>query len=339
MNRIALAFALVLTAGSVHAQNQTAPMKLIGQPAATEHARSAAKPKIYDETADARQQIAAAVAKAKKENQRVLIQWGGNWCPWCHLLHGTMASDKALSHELLYEYQVVMVDAGGKDRKNMDLAESYGADLAKEGFPYLTVLDGSGKAIANQETSSLEKKGPDGKSLGGAEAGHDAPKVLAFLKEHDAARLQADAVLKDAMVQAKSSGRKVFLHFGAPWCGWCHRLEDWLGQPEIATLFAKDYVDVKVDQDRMIGAKEVEAQYDMPSNSGIPWFVIVDPATGKALANSTAADGNIGYPAKEEEIAHFMGMLSKTHKNLSSVDLDKIQASLTAAGQKINGVH
>src|SRR6185436_14538703 len=30
---------------------------------------------IYDEKADAKRQIASAVAKAKKENRRVLIQW------------------------------------------------------------------------------------------------------------------------------------------------------------------------------------------------------------------------------------------------------------------------
>ena len=42
-----------------------------------------AKKPLYDESADAKQQIAAALAKAKRENRRVLIQWGGNWCSWC----------------------------------------------------------------------------------------------------------------------------------------------------------------------------------------------------------------------------------------------------------------
>ncbi len=36
------------------------------------------KADIYDESADARQQIADALASAKKENRRVLIQWGAN---------------------------------------------------------------------------------------------------------------------------------------------------------------------------------------------------------------------------------------------------------------------
>src|SRR5262245_1881425 len=65
---------------------------------------------VYDETADGRKQVAEALAKAKRDNQRVLIQWGANWCGWCKWLAGTMKSDRALSRELLYEYRVVHID-------------------------------------------------------------------------------------------------------------------------------------------------------------------------------------------------------------------------------------
>jgi hypothetical protein len=36
-------------------------------------------PAPFDERADARKDIAAALARAKKENRRVLIEWGANW--------------------------------------------------------------------------------------------------------------------------------------------------------------------------------------------------------------------------------------------------------------------
>ncbi|MGC4103250.1 hypothetical protein [Ferruginibacter sp.] len=39
--------------------------------------------KLYDPTADAEKDIAAAVKKAKAENKYVLLQGGGNWCSWC----------------------------------------------------------------------------------------------------------------------------------------------------------------------------------------------------------------------------------------------------------------
>ncbi len=38
---------------------------------------------IYNPEADARADIASAVKQAKAENKHVLLQIGGNWCPWC----------------------------------------------------------------------------------------------------------------------------------------------------------------------------------------------------------------------------------------------------------------
>src|SRR5437899_12333600 len=81
---------------------------------------STAKPPVYNETADAKSDVAVALKRAARENKRVLLQIGGNWCPWCHLLHELMASDKAISHELLYEYEVVNVDIAHGE-KNRDL--------------------------------------------------------------------------------------------------------------------------------------------------------------------------------------------------------------------------
>ena len=305
------------------------------QPAAK--SKAAIKADLYNEKADAKELISAALVKAKKENRRVLVQWGFDTCSWCQLLHREFAGGK-LAQKLMYEYDVVYVDAP-HNAGNMAVAKGYGAELDKHGYPYLTILDASGKVLANQETGSLEAKDDKGQSLLGEKMAHDEAKVLAFLTEHQAAYLQADAVLKDGLDQAKSSGRKVFLHYGAPWCGWCHKLEDWMAQEDIASTFAKDFVDVKIDQDRMLGAKEVEETYQMPKNSGIPWFVVIDPTNGKVLSTSTGPDGNIGYPAKDSEIQHFMGMLEGAHKNLTAAELERIKGSLVAAGQKINAQH
>lgn len=280
--------------------------------------------KVYDEKADAKQQIAAALAKAGKENRRVLIQWGGNWCSWCVKLHELFKRNKEIARTLMYEYDVVYVDAGKPVGKNIDLGSSYGADL-KKGFPYLTILSAEGKPLANQETSSLEV---DGKSVA---AGHDPKKVLEFLKTHQAPYRNADDVLKEGLESAKKSGKAAFVHFGAPWCGWCHRLEDWMAREDIAPLLAKDFIDIKIDIDRTTGGKELLAKYATTDKVGIPWFVIVD-ANGKALAESSATSGkpdtNIGFPAAEGEIAHFEAMLKKAAKNMTPADLEKIRKSL-----------
>lgn len=281
-----------------------------------------ADPPVYDESADARKDIAAALARAKKENRRVLIQWGANWCGWCKLLHAKLKTDGGLSKKLQYEYDVVAVDVGRFD-KNMDLATGYGAELKGNGIPYLTLLDADSKVLANQETSSLEAKTADG------QPGHDAAKLMELLTRHQAPYLHASEVFADALARAKAEDKNVFLHFGAPWCIWCHRLEGWMARPEVAAILARDFVDLKIDQDRMIGAAEIFKKYNPQGGGGIPWFVVLSPA-GEAIVTSDGPGGNIGHPAKDEEISHFLGMMDKGARRMTPADRSALQKSLVA---------
>ncbi len=279
----------------------------------TKKAEEAKKP-VYDEKANAKELIDSALVAAKRENRRVLIQWGGNWCSWCLLLHERFKSDKDLAKTLRYEYDVVYIDS-----KNAELMKKYGVDQ-NEGVPYLTILDGDGKVLINQSTVPFETK-VDGKN------GHDPKKLQEFLLAQKAPTLKADSVLEAALAEANKSDRRVFLHFGAPWCGWCLKLDAWLARYDIAKVFGKDYVDVKIDMDRMTGAKEVLAKFNASGSGGIPWFVILD-AKGKPMATSDGPKGNIGFPATEEEIVHFLKMLDASKRLLTDSDIDLLKNSL-----------
>ncbi|MGE4618250.1 MAG: thioredoxin family protein [Planctomycetota bacterium] len=160
---------------------------------------------VYDIEADASVDIAAAVARAKKDNKRVLVVYGGNWCGWCVKLDEFFKKDRTVARTVRYEYEVVKVDIGRFD-KHMKIVEGYGAQLKKEGVPYLTVLDGAGKVVAHQNTGDLEK-----------DDHHDSAKVEEFLQAKKAPPEDAEEVLAAALKQAKKDGRKVLLHLGAPW--------------------------------------------------------------------------------------------------------------------------
>lgn len=306
---------------------ETVPMTPV-QPAgavASEPPKRDKKP-VYDEKADANVDIANALARANKNNTRVLIQWGANWCGWCILLHNTCRTDAAIAKKLQYEYEVVHVDIGRFD-KHTDLAAKYNADLKNNGVPFLTVLDASGNVLANQETGSLETKdAPKGKE------GHDTAKVLAFLTKHEATPLKAETVLANAQTLAREQGKSIFLHFGAPWCGWCHRLEAWMAKPEVASILAKDFIDLKIDTDRMTGG---DALYKARCKKagGIPWFEFT-AADGTALITSDGPEGNTGFPASADEIAHFGTMLRKVRKNMTEAEIDTLLASLKAPSKK-----
>lgn len=283
-----------------------------------------AKKDIYDENADAKTDIAAAVARAKKENKRVLVMYGGNWCGWCYKLHDVLKTNREVARTLLYDYELVMVDIGHMD-KHQDIVKAYGAEI--KGVPFLTVLDGDGKVVVNQPTEPLEEGGDH----------HNPDLVQAFLNKHKTEPQVAKTVFDKALASAESQGKMVFMHLGAPWCGWCRKLEAFLDQKEIAAIMNRDFVDLKIDIDRMTGGKDIQAKYQPTSSGGIPWFAILD-SKGEVLATSDGENGrNVGFPVEKHEIAHFIGILNKTRKNISADDTGKIEAALIESAKKIKG--
>lgn len=276
---------------------------------------------IYDEAADAKSDIAAALNRAAKENKRVLIQWGANWCGWCRILHKLFQEDNTIARKLLYEYELIMVDVAQFD-KNIDLADKYGAEFKSKnaGVPYLTILNKDGNVVANQDTGSLEK-----------DKAHDPEKVLAFLTENQAKYLDANDLLKESIGEAEKTGKSVFLRFSAPWCGWCKRMTKWMEQKEVEAILAKDFIFLKIDQERTINGMEIKKNFPASEKSGIPWFTVLDN-NGKEIVNSSLLDGkNMGFPASNEEISTFSTFLLKSRKNMTESDIEFLQESLVKA--------
>jgi len=127
------------------------------------------RPAIYDENADGVKQIADALVVAKKENKRVLLQFGANWCGWCHKLHKLFQTDPGIAAKLKEAYVVVLVDVNKGHNDGID--KRYG-NPTRLGLPVIVILGADGKALATQDTGKLEEGDH-----------HDPKKVLAFLDE------------------------------------------------------------------------------------------------------------------------------------------------------------
>ena len=316
-----------------------AVMIVLGPAVATAWAQDTEKPKaeakppapkrapIYDTKADTNALRVAATARARRGGTRVLVMFGFNECPWCHKLHELLGNDAAIRKLARDEFTLLMVDIGAPHAD--ELLKQCKAALSAEdlkkgvGYPFLSVLDGDGKVLTAQRTDPLE--------VGDH---HDPEKVKAFLAKWVVEPRDARTVVSEAVAKAASDDKAVFLHFGAPWCGWCHKLDDFLARPEVAAIVARDYLDVKVDVDRMKNGKDVMEQYTHGKQGGIPWFVVLDSA-GKVQSTSDGPGGNIGYPAQPEEIAHFLGMLKKTARRIEPAQLDTLRKTLEDEAARI----
>jgi thiol:disulfide interchange protein len=98
-------------------------------------------PDGYDATRNANADIQAALAKAAKDHQEVLVDFGANWCPDCRVLD-VMFRSAQVEPLLQKDYIVVAVDVG-QFNHNLDLASRY-VNLQTSGIPALVVLKSNG---------------------------------------------------------------------------------------------------------------------------------------------------------------------------------------------------
>lgn len=285
------------------------------------------RPKIYDPKADADLQLAAAAAKARRDGTRILLMFGGDWCGWCHRLHALFDTNAEIRKLVREEYVLVPVDLESPHadrllrRCKAGLVER--GDTNSVGYPFLAVLDADGQVVTQQRTGPLEEGDH-----------HDPKKVRDFLARWTAEPLDAEKVLGEALSRAAGQDKRVLLHFGAPWCGWCHRLDDFLAREDVSAVLARDLIEVKVDLDRMKGGKAVQERYRHGAEGGIPWFALLD-AKGGVLATSDGPHGNIGYPARSEEIDHFLAMLRKVARRIEPGQVEQIGTLLRAEAERI----
>jgi len=110
--------------------------------AAVTVANAASNP--YDEAADAKADIRAAMVQARQSRLPVLVVFGANWCGDCQVLD--MAFKTGASAPLIHEhFEVVKVNVGKFDH-NVDIAASYGLSL-QNGIPAVVVLSPQGKVV------------------------------------------------------------------------------------------------------------------------------------------------------------------------------------------------
>lgn len=111
-----------------------------------------AAPGPYDEAADAKAQIRAALVEASQAKVPLLVVFGANWCGDCKVLDLAF-KEGAAAPLIARNFRVVKVDVGRFDH-NVDIAESYGVPL-KSGIPAVAVLSAQGQVVYATKAGEL----------------------------------------------------------------------------------------------------------------------------------------------------------------------------------------
>jgi hypothetical protein len=98
---------------------------------------------------------------------------------------------------------------------------------------------------------------------------------------------------------------------------------------------AKDFVVLKIDEDRMTDGKALAKEIRGGEEGGIPWMVVLDGG-GKRVVTSDGPKGNIGYPGEPGEIAWFLEMLGKAAKRLTPAEIKSIEQELKVRAEKLH---
>ena len=121
----------------------------------------------YDPKRDAETDIKDAVLEARRTGKRVLVDVGGEWCIWCHILDKFFDQNPSLLEYREQNFVMVKINYS-PENKNEKFLSRY---PKIPGFPHLFILDTKGKLLHSQDTSELE----EGK-------GYNLEKLSAFLK-------------------------------------------------------------------------------------------------------------------------------------------------------------
>jgi len=64
----------------------------------------------YDPRRDPQADLQLAVAKAQAQRKRILLDVGGNWCTWCHILDNYLATDRAVGDAFESSFVILKIN-------------------------------------------------------------------------------------------------------------------------------------------------------------------------------------------------------------------------------------
>jgi thioredoxin-related protein len=188
MSAILLVGAALTLAACTDKPVETLPQIYTGFPEALDPRCRDGTAKIYDECGDQVALFSAALARANAENKILLVEYGAEWCIWCHVFnayingnkdrfryryasakepdawttrtfeeHGDVEGAEALREFVARHFVVVRIDAQYAPNGAEVLEHTGAAEHFPGGLPFVFTVDSRGRYAATFEGAGLEK--------------------------------------------------------------------------------------------------------------------------------------------------------------------------------------
>jgi thioredoxin-related protein len=108
---------------------------------------------VYDPARDPFSDLDTAIARAAVEGKRILLEVGGEWCVWCHILDDFIKGEDGIRSALGASFLIMKVNFGTVNRNEAFLSRYPRVD----GYPHIFVLDSDGSLLHSQRTDELEQ--------------------------------------------------------------------------------------------------------------------------------------------------------------------------------------
>jgi len=105
----------------------------------------------YDPKRDAFQDGRDAIQLAQKTNRRILIELGGDWCKWCHILDRFLNKNPDIKKELHQTFVFLKVNVSDENY-NDEFLKVFPRPL---GYPHMYVTEKDGNLLLSKDTADF----------------------------------------------------------------------------------------------------------------------------------------------------------------------------------------
>ncbi len=108
---------------------------------------------VYDASRNPNADGRSALKLAKETGRKVLIEVGGDWCRWCHVLDKFIKDHPEVEKRLHETFVVLKVNISDEN----DNVEFMSAFPPAQGYPHMYITDSNGSILHSQDTAEFRE--------------------------------------------------------------------------------------------------------------------------------------------------------------------------------------